>query len=161
MAADECQTNKTNIENIFGFTFSVLKTLFQGVLVVSGAIGYDWCDRADGIFLPYLKATFELLAVYCDIVIDWEKYFRLGLFCDLESPVHWIIWGSVEVDSSFPLISFLVYAHLLHWFLVVPNYVYLLDYWAVHCCVPVEIFHELGIISCSSVSDCDESESEF
>ena len=70
MATDECQTNQTNIEYIFCFAFSVLKALFQGVLVVSGAIRYNWCYRAYGIFLPYLKTTFELLAINCDIVID-------------------------------------------------------------------------------------------
>ena len=82
-----------------------------------------------------------------------------GLVCDLETPVHGVVRGTVEVDLSLPLIFVFIDVHLFHRLFVVPDNVDFGDDGAVHGGIAIEILHELGVISSPGVRYCDESES--
>ena len=137
--------------------FSVLETLLQSVLIVSGSVRYYWTDRAICIFPPDFETLLKFLTTNSNIVIDGEKDLGCCLLGHLEPPVHGVIGSLEEVDGSDPFVFVLEDAHLLHRLLVVPDNVDLGDNGALHGGIAINVLHELRVISSSGVSDRDES----
>lgn len=102
----ECHTYQSKRKYLFFLSCTIPKAAVLRILEVSDCIGDDGADGADCMFLPYLEPSFEFLAIDHYVVIHIEEDCLLAFLGDLVTPIHGIGGSLVEIDCSFPGVSF-------------------------------------------------------